>query len=245
MTFKRVAGKISRAYREECHEETRRSAAAGWWPPLVAVPGCRSGTIDRAQCRMPGAIGHACRRRRPRRAGAAVAGGIAVALGRAAGARGAPACRPRHSACSMPASRRRRAGWSCGLGECTNCRSAANRRFSRQESHARSRVACWCTAGTSRAAGRVPPAWCSDPPLRPSNRWRPVRWWRSKLPLNAMPTRCGHAGRTSLVSGERYWSRRRTAPTVACTNYSSADFSALPRKHSRRMILEKFRTRCS
>ena len=53
MTFKRVARKISRAYREECHEETRRSAAEGWWPPLAAITGCGSGTIDRAQCRMP------------------------------------------------------------------------------------------------------------------------------------------------------------------------------------------------
>ena len=154
-------------------------------------------------------------------------------------------CRPRPSACSMRALRRRRAGSSCALAASTICRSAANPRISTRRSRAPSRAACSSTAGTSPAAGRAPRAWCSGPPSPPSNRSRPVRWSRSRPPPIAMPTHCGRAGRTSLASGAHCLPRRRTAPTVGCTNYFSAACSALPQKHSQRMILEKSRTRCS
>ena len=60
--------------------------------------------------------------------------------------------------CSTPASRRRRAGWSCArAGSAT--RIGASRRTSTWLRHVPSRAACWSTAGISRAAGHAPRAW--------------------------------------------------------------------------------------
>ena len=131
--------------------------------PLVAVPGCRSGAPDRAQCRMPGAVGHARRRRR-------TSSRLRRHCLRTLHDRSGPRCRRRPCAdwsaapftlfdagfASAPRWLELRA-----RGRARHCRSAANQPISRQLRRARSRVACWCMAGTSRAAGRVPRAWCS------------------------------------------------------------------------------------
>ncbi len=111
--------------------------ATGWWRatgcrPRVSIrrhwPSSTPNASGSWSCAPPKATSS----RRRRRCWSA----LRVAMGGAAGARRAPACRPRHSACSMPASRRRRAGWSCARAECTNCRSAANPRFSTGKSRA-------------------------------------------------------------------------------------------------------------
>ena len=192
-------------------KRSRRSAAGTRWPPLVAIPGRRSGTIDRAQ--LPNAWGNwscappkATSSRRRRCCWSALQSHWAALPAHAVRRlSAAPFSLFDAGFASAPRWLELR---TRGVHELPQRGEPAY--FRAQESRARSRVACWCTAGTSRAAGRAPPAWCSDPPSRPSNRWLPARWWRSKLPPNAMPTRCGRAGRTSSVSGERCWSRRRT-----------------------------------
>ena len=142
----------------------RRYSDARGRPALAAVAGRRSGAAGRAQRRMPGAAGHARRR-----------GGIAAALpplladaarsvGRTAGPRGAAA----GGGALQPVRRRLRLGAALARTARTRRpRPAATRRSRRISSllrRARSRAACWFTAGIWRAAGRVRRAWCSARP---------------------------------------------------------------------------------
>ena len=187
--------------------------------PLVAVAGRRSGAAGGAQRRMPGAVSPCVRPRGDTIASAPpLLVGVARAVGVACRRTPCGGCPPRRSACSTPASRRRRAGSSCARGACTIAAARRARVFRRRRRRAPSRVACWCTAGTSRAAGRAPRAWCSARPSPASNRSRPARWLRSKRPPIAMPTRCARAGRTRPASGASCCSpRQRRRPPSART----------------------------
>src|SRR6187397_2986195 len=72
MTFKGWRRKISLAFREECHEESGRSACQGRGAPLVAIAGRRSGAAGGAQLGMSRAVSPARGRERSHGAGPGV-----------------------------------------------------------------------------------------------------------------------------------------------------------------------------
>ena len=163
--FQGVAAQdISRESGRNAMSESGKVSAPGRRAPLVAIAGRRSGAARRTQRGMPRAAGPARRRERCHAPTAAAVVDAARRSGRRCRRRPCAGCPPRPSACSMPGSRRRRAGSSCARAASTNQPQRVEPPISSRPRRARSRVACWSTAGTSRAAGRVRPAWSSARP---------------------------------------------------------------------------------
>ena len=221
--------------RDRGGQRTREEARH--WLPSQGVDPAPLAELN-AECL--GHAGHARGGRRAGRAGSAAVGGAARRNGPRCRRRRCGGCPPRPSACSTPASRRRRAGSSCAPAACTNSRNAREpayfdgRRGALDHApHAGLRLA----PRAQPAARRVPGVRLHASP--PSNRWRPVR----SSALEAAAERNADALRPRWSQPDSVLARvagraRQPAPTAACTSCCSAASSALPRKHSRRMLLE-------